>query len=66
MADKRKTIKKGSRAGKLGTLLIIYGIVIFTCAWWVPDDKNNSAFYIIGFITVLVGIAAPALLSSKD
>lgn len=56
---------KGNRAGTMGTILIIWGIIIFTSAWWVPDDKSDTAAYIIGFITVLLGIAAPAFLAPK-
>ena len=57
---------KRNRAGTMGTILIIYGIVIFTSAWWVPEDNKDTAVYIIGFITVLLGIAAPAFLSPRD
>lgn len=55
-----------NRAGILGTVLIIYGIVIFTSAWWVPDGNSDTAAYVFGFITVLLGIAIPAFLSTKE
>ncbi len=57
---------KGNRAGTMGTILIIYGIIIFTSAWWVPKGKEDTAAYVIGFITVLMGIAAPAFLSNRN
>jgi UDP-N-acetylmuramyl pentapeptide phosphotransferase/UDP-N-acetylglucosamine-1-phosphate transferase len=66
MEEKKKPRKRRSLAGKFGGLLIIFGIIIFTCAWWVPDNKVNSAFYIIGFITVILGVVAPAALSRLD
>lgn len=57
---------KGNRAGTMGTILIIWGIIIFTSAWWVPESKGDTASYIIGFITVLLGIAAPAFLAQRN
>ncbi len=65
--EKRRRRSSGrSRAGTFGTILIVYGIIVFTSAWWVPQGNEDTAAYIFGFIIVLIGIAAPAVLASRD
>lgn len=64
--SRSKSRGRRSRGGTLGTILIIFGIIIFTSAWWVPQGSEDTAAYIIGFITVLIGIGAPAFLSPRD
>ncbi len=56
---------KTDRATILAAIQILFGIVIFTSAWWLSSDQEKTAFYIFGFITVLLGIATFGLLTSK-
>lgn len=64
---------EGQRPGKQrqdrGTIMaaaqIIFGIVMFTSAWWVGDNYQ-TALYIFGFITVLLGIITSVLLTSRS
>jgi uncharacterized membrane protein YiaA len=58
---------KQDRATIMAAILIIFGIIIFTSSWWLPDDKvKNGGLYIYGFITVLLGIVVKVTLSSKN
>ena len=56
---------KTDRATILAAIQILFGIVIFTSAWWLSSDQEKTAFYIFGFITVLLGIATFGILTSK-
>jgi hypothetical protein len=56
---------KQDRASIMAAAQIIFGIVIFSGAWWIPDDSRDAGFYIFGFITVLLGIATAVMLSSR-
>ena len=57
---------KTDRATILAAIQILFGIVIFTSAWWLSSDQEKTAFYIFGFITVLLGIATFGLLTAKQ
>ncbi len=57
---------KRDRATIMAAAQIIFGIVIFTSAWWLtPEQAGGTALYIFGFITVLLGIATGIFLSGK-
>ena len=56
---------KSDRATVLAAIQILFGIIIFTSAWWLSGSQQETAFYIFGFITVLLGIATFGLLTSK-
>ncbi len=53
------------RATLMAAAQIIFGIVIFTSAWWLPEGSRQTGFYVFGFITVLLGIVTAVLLTSK-
>ena len=56
-----------ARATIVAAVQIIFGIVIFTSAWWLSADQaNGTAMYVFGFITVLLGIVTWVFLSSKN
>ncbi|MEK7817133.1 MAG: hypothetical protein AAB281_02645 [Actinomycetota bacterium] len=57
---------KGNRATTIATIEVIFGVVIFTSAWWLSHDQHETALYIYGFVTVLMGIAIATLLTSKS
>ncbi|MBE0428565.1 MAG: hypothetical protein IBX61_01680 [Thermoleophilia bacterium] len=54
------------RANIMAAAQIIFGIVIFSAAWWVPEESRQTAFYIFGFITVLIGILSAVMLAPKS
>jgi len=57
---------KYDRATVLAAVQIIFGIVIFTSAWWLSADQaKDSALYIFGFMTVLLGIVTGIFLTSR-
>lgn len=57
---------KYDRATLMAAVQIIFGIVIFSSAWWLSADQaKGSALYIFGFLTVLLGIATGIFLSSR-
>jgi hypothetical protein len=56
---------KSDRATVLAAAQIIFGIIIFTSAWWLSYDQHQTALYIFGFITVLMGIVTGVLLTAK-
>jgi hypothetical protein len=56
---------KSDRSNAVAAVQIVFGIVIFTSAWWVSKEQYQSALYIFGFATVLLGIATAVLLTSK-
>lgn len=57
---------KYDRATLLAVVQIIFGMVIFSSAWWLSADQaKGSALYIFGFMTVLLGIATGIFLSSR-
>lgn len=56
---------KGNRATTLATIQVIFGIVIFTSSWWLSHEQHETALYVFGFVTVLLGIATATLLTSK-
>lgn len=56
---------KGNRATTIATIQVLFGIVIFTSAWWLNHDQHETALYVYGFVTVLIGIATATLLTSK-
>ena len=56
---------KTDRAVLVAAVQIILGIIIFTSAWWVASSQYQSALYIFGFVTVLIGIATATLLTGK-
>lgn len=56
---------KSDRATVLAAAQIIFGIIIFTSAWWLSHDQHQTALYIFGFITVLMGIATGVLLTAR-
>lgn len=45
---------------------IIFGIIIFTSAWWLPEGSRQTGFYVFGFVTVLLGIVTAVMLTSKS
>jgi len=54
------------RATLMAAVQIIFGIVIFTSAWWLsPEQLSGTALYIFGFITVLMGIVNWVMFSSR-
>ena len=56
-----------ARATIVAAVQIIFGIVIFTSAWWLSADQaKGTAMYVFGFITVLLGIVTWVFLSSKN
>ena len=57
---------KTDRATIMAAIQILFGIVIFTSAWWLSSGQEVTALYIFGFITVLLGIATFGLLTSKQ
>ena len=56
---------KTDRATIVAAAQIIFGIIIFTSAWWLSDSQKTTALYIFGFVTVLIGIAIFGLLTAK-
>jgi uncharacterized membrane protein HdeD (DUF308 family) len=65
----QKKMDKGKRTNDPATLLaatqIVFGIVIFTSAWWLPEESRQTSLYVFGFLTVLMGILTAVLLSSR-
>lgn len=53
------------RATIMAAIEIIFGIVIFTSAWWLPEGSRQTGLYVFGFITVLLGIVTAVLLTSR-
>ncbi|RJQ45679.1 MAG: hypothetical protein C4534_04045 [Gaiellales bacterium] len=62
-SGKRRS-KKRDFSSIMAGVQVVFGITIFTSAWWV-GDTNNSALYIFGFVTVLLGIATYLTLTGK-
>jgi hypothetical protein len=57
---------KRDRATIMAAVQIIFGIVIFSSAWWLsPDQAKGTALYIFGFITVLLGIISWVMFSTR-
>lgn len=56
---------KRDRGTTIATIQVIFGIVIFTSVWWLDLYQYDTALYIYGFVTVLMGIATATLLTSK-
>ncbi len=56
---------KTDRATIVAAVQIIFGVIIFTSAWWLTSDQRVTALYIFGFVTVLLGIATFGLLTGK-
>lgn len=53
------------RANIMAAAQIIFGIVIFTSAWWLPEGSRQTGLYVFGFVTVLLGIVTAVMLTSK-
>lgn len=53
------------RANIMAAAQVIFGIIIFTSAWWIPEGSRQTGLYVFGFVTVLLGIATAILLTSK-
>ncbi len=57
---------KRDRATIMAAVQIIFGIIIFTSAWWLSAEQaKGTALYIFGFITVLLGIGTGIFLSAR-
>lgn len=54
------------RASIMAAAQIIFGIVIFTSAWWLPNDSRQTGLYVFGFLTVLLGVMIAVLLTSRN
>lgn len=64
--DKMTTDRSGSdRSTIMAAVEIIFGIIIFTSAWWLPEGSRQTGLYVFGFITVLLGIITAVVLTSK-
>lgn len=55
--------RKRSFSSIMAGAQVIFGIIIFTSAWWI-GDRYQTALYIYGFITVLTGIVTSLALTS--
>lgn len=53
------------RATIMAAIEIIFGIIIFTSAWWLPEGSRQTGLYVYGFITVLLGVVTAVLLTSR-
>lgn len=53
------------RSNIVAAAQIIFGIVIFTSAWWLPESSRETALYVFGFVTVLIGIVTAIMLTSR-
>jgi len=49
----------------MAAIEIIFGIIIFTSAWWLPEGSRQTGLYVYGFITVLLGVVTAVLLTSR-
>ena len=56
--------KKRDFSSTVAGAQVIFGIIIFTSAWWV-GDSYRTAFYIYGFFTVILGIITSISLTSR-
>lgn len=56
--------KRRDFSSTMAGVQVILGIVIFTSAWW-AGGSYKTAFYIYGFITVLMGIVTSLALTSR-
>ncbi|MHB1390298.1 MAG: hypothetical protein ACYCXF_03555 [Thermoleophilia bacterium] len=54
------------RANIMAAVQIIFGIVIFTSAWWLPEGSRQTGFYVFGFVTVLLGIVTAVMLTTRN
>lgn len=60
-----KSQPEPDRASIMAAAQIIYGIVIFTSAWWLPEGSRQTGFFVFGFVTVLLGVLTAVMLTSK-
>lgn len=62
--DSGKT--RQDRANIMAAVQIIFGIVIFTSAWWLPEGSRQTGLYVFGFVTVLLGIITAVMLTTRN
>lgn len=56
---------KRDRATIMATIQVVFGIAIFCSALVISDQSKGTALFIVGFITVLLGIVTRILFYSK-
>ncbi|MHB0866358.1 MAG: hypothetical protein ACYC6B_01140 [Thermoleophilia bacterium] len=62
--DSGKT--RQDRSNIMAAVQIIFGIVIFTSAWWLPEGSRQTGLYVFGFVTVLLGIITAVMLTTRN
>lgn len=56
--------KKRDLSFTLAAIQVVFGIIIFTSAWWL-GESYKTALYVYGFITVLLGIVTSLALTGN-
>ncbi len=57
---------KGDRGNVMAVIQIVFGIIIFTSAFWLQDSQKGTGLLVFGFVTVLLGIVTGILPNSRS